>query len=612
MDRVRQEAATTALTEMRKSQWHRFRVRVVSHVHVSESRVVHRRHGAIRLLPPSSVYFLFVSTMASSAGSPPPSASPTDIPRNVSNISLPLIPGESVISSHVGSTFDSNGEPDCDNADSTGSDEQESPWKNRNVRLSLALCVLEGIADSIWGSVVLSGFLYALGIAMGKEKSDNTLVGAAEAVQGITQLLFALPIGVVADLYGKARVVAYGGVLMLLAVVVSVWAVTGAVHSVDSFSDAILAYRWLLLALGLWGIVGGIVSGPSQAIFADSIRKGQRSELFTWLYSCYLLSSTVGPLVSIILFLKLSGREAESWSMEEIYPVFVVGLCLEVPPAILMFFFSDKHVVEERDDESTGPQPEQTIENDLEVPLLAEQETTAENIASAPKPLGKAAIPYFLFLSSLIVSLGSGASVKYFPLFFKELGFSSASVQGIFVLVPVSIVSWSFVAQRVSTYLGRIETTVLFDIAGTSLLFFMTWLSRDEDHLDMANKYLITVVYVLRTGIMNSSYPLLQSILMDNVPSNRRARWNSLESIASFGWTGSALVGGILADKYSYRFTFAITAALQLFGAFLLVPIRPFVESEVASDEKDEDEQEESEGYVAPAEQTVVESGELE
>jgi len=475
------------------------------------------------------------------------------------------------------------------------------------VRLSLALCISQGVADSIWGAVVLSGFLYALGIAMGKESSDNTLVGAAEAVQGIAQLVFALPIGLVADWYGKARIVAYGGGLMLLAIAVSLWAVTDAVHSVDSVSDAIHAYRWFLVALGLWGIVGGVVNGPSQALFADSIQKGKRSELFTWLYSSYLISSTVGPIVSIILFLKLSGREAESWSMQEIYPVFAVGLCLEIPPALLMFFFSDKHVVEE-DDGSTEQRPEQNDRNDLEVPLLSDNEAPVENVTSSPPSFGKAAIPYFLFVSSLVVSLGSGASVKYFPLFFKELGFSSAAVQGIFVMVPMSIASFSFVAQRVSTRLGRIETTVLFDIVGTSLLFLMTWLSRDENHLDMANKYLIVVVYVLRTGIMNSSYPLLQSILMDNVPSNRRARWKSLESIAAFGWTGSALVGGILADDHSYRFTFAMTAALQLFGAFLLVPIQPFVESEVASDDKDEMVREECELPAGLEERFILEA----
>ena len=84
---------------------------------------------------------------------------------------------------------------------------------------------------------------------------------------------------------------------------------------------------------------------------------------------------------------------------------------------------------------------------------------------------------------------------------------------------------------------------------------------------------------------MNCTYPLLESILMDSVKSSERARWKSLESIASFGWTGSALVGGILSDKHSYQFTFAITATMQLFGGLLLLIIRPLVEPEVVSEE---------------------------
>ena len=67
---------------------------------------------------------------------------------------------------------------------------------------------------------------------------------------------------------------------------------------------------------------------------------------------------------------------------------------------------------------------------------------------------------------------------------------------------------------------------------------------------------------------------------MDNVPSNQRARWKALESIASFGWTGSALVGGLLSDEHSYQFTFSITATMQLCGCLLLLVIRPFVEAE--------------------------------
>jgi hypothetical protein len=39
---------------------------------------------------------------------------------------------------------------------------------------------------------------------------------------------------------------------------------------------------------------------------------------------------------------------------------------------------------------------------------------------------------------------------------------------------------------------------------------------------------------------MNCTYPLEESILMDFVPSDTRARWKSLDSISVFGWCGAA------------------------------------------------------------------------
>ena len=56
---------------------------------------------------------------------------------------------------------------------------------------------------------------------------------------------------------------------------------------------------------------------------------------------------------------------------------------------------------------------------------------------------------------------------------------------------------------------------------------------------------------------------------MDFVPRDRRARWKSVEAISSFGWCGSALVGGIVSDSFSYVTTFGATAALQLASALL-------------------------------------------
>jgi hypothetical protein len=290
----------------------------------------------------------------------------------------------------------------------------------------------------------------------------------------------------------------------------------------------------------------------------------------------------------------LSSSSAEDWSIAETFPVFFAGVVLEVPAAVLMFFFSEKHVVPE--DETSNVQSTNTVAIDssfttdelaIQEPLvlLPVEPNTRRAVddsrrRSYTRLMNKEAVPYVLFISSLVVAIGSGASVKYFPLFFKEIGLSSSVVQGIYFVVPVSIAGFSFVGQKLGKRFGRIETSAAFNTAGTLLLYYLTWLSQNVNDGETVKKSMIVFIYLLRTGIMNCCYPLLESVLMDAVPSNQRAKWKSLESISSFGWTGSALVGGILSDKHSYQYTFSMTATVQLVGGLMLLPIRSFVESE--------------------------------
>ena len=65
---------------------------------------------------------------------------------------------------------------------------------------------------------------------------------------------------------------------------------------------------------------------------------------------------------------------------------------------------------------------------------------------------------------------------------------------------------------------------------------------------------------------------------MDFVPSHQRARWSSLGSVVQACWSGSAAVGGVLADRYGYAFVFMLTAAFHVAGTLiqaLLLPIVP-------------------------------------
>jgi len=85
-----------------------------------------------------------------------------------------------------------------------------------------------------------------------------------------------------------------------------------------------------------------------------------------------------------------------------------------------------------------------------------------------------------------------------------------------------------------------------------------------------ARPWLMVTIYIIRTGLMNCTYPLQVSIMMDCVPPSSRARWKSLEAIGVLGWSGSAALGGILADKYSYSRTFLVTAGFQFTSCLIL------------------------------------------
>lgn len=179
-----------------------------------------------------------------------------------------------------------------------------------------------------------------------------------------------------------------------------------------------------------------------------------------------------------------------------------------------------------------------------------------------------------MFGVDLCVALGSGMTVKFFPLFFKnDCGLSPSQVQTIYFFVPLAMLLCGVIVQKISRTFGRIQSILLVRCSGITCLlmmvFFKTFL--------ISRPYYIIPLYILRTALMNSTYPLEESLFMDFVPKDARARWKSLSSITSFGWCGSALLGGYLSDKYDYTHTFLFTAMLQGCSTLTLVFLIPLV-----------------------------------
>ena len=208
-----------------------------------------------------------------------------------------------------------------------------------------------------------------------------------------------------------------------------------------------------------WGLGDGVVNGPCQALFADSTPSGTRSTYFTYQFVCYLSASAVGPLVSIVLFQTLG----DNWDMYHLRIVIYVGLILETGNAVLMMLFDDSKALDEDEDagsnesndeaDNSNDEVEEDEGSEMERQALTAAATanlinandnnviaTAAAAAAASLTLKKRQewIPYIVFISGLITSLGSGMTVKFFPLFFKdEVGMTPSQVQTIYVLVPL-------------------------------------------------------------------------------------------------------------------------------------------------------------------------------
>jgi len=157
---------------------------------------------------------------------------------------------------------------------------------------------------------------------------------------------------------------------------------------------------------------------------------------------------------------------------------------------------------------------------------------------------------------------------KFFALFFKyKVLLSPSQVNWVYVVAPLFVISLSLVTARIARYLGRILTPVIFSSTGICMLFTLWILGqfKDDDGVEYLwrETHLVLPIFVMRMACMNCCQPIRKSVLIDFVPKKARARWNSLDSITKMSWSGSAVFGGILCDKYGYGASFLVTACMQ-------------------------------------------------
>ena len=393
---------------------------------------------------------------------------------------------------------------------------------HRNVKLILSAEFFLSLSGSIAFGTFLSAFLLKM------TGHSNAKVGAIEAVQGVSELAAALPVGMYADKIGKSRVCKFAMILALAAPCILVAAIL-----LGGTSDDRGGRPWptnaaalFVAGLALDGVVFGIFDGPMDALLADSVRSGQRSIVYAWRQFASHAGRIGGPAVTIIFFT----MNEDAWLTPEVVSVIVIGLALSLPSTILTMFLTeadaDGDFSARRSGSSTllapdGPSKEGDGAGGSarivteRTPLVSdasgdggaagEMDRLADcGAVDSPGPHKYAyAIPYIMFVSDLINGIGSGMTIKFVPLWWKEdLHMTPVQVQQIYLISPVTSILFGFISVWMSKRIGRAITCMLSAGTGSVLLVLLVYLYRIASPIP-----LLVAIFVLRNACANAYYP---------------------------------------------------------------------------------------------------------
>ncbi|MHA1521890.1 MAG: MFS transporter [Promethearchaeota archaeon] len=434
-------------------------------------------------------------------------------------------------------------------------------WRtlNNNVKLLLIFVLAQSLGRGIWMGNVLSSYIYLI------SNQSNELLGWTSAATGIMLTIVVFPAGVVADRYRR-------DILLRIASVVGIISILILFFAKD--------LTQIIISLIFWGLYQGLTRPALEALFADSVPSGTRSWIYSVRHAVEHAGMMIGPLVNIILFWILG----DVWDVGILSNVMSVGLAFSLISLGVMWFFKDKY--------SLGKISEEIIlePHNLQLETFSEhrspeiqeidknQEKRQSNTNIKPKKshfrLQKHQIPYILVGCNVIIGLGAGMTIKFFPIFFMEIySMNPILVQFINMLTFMATGTLGLIAQKLSKKKGRAQMIFGVQTLATICLAIIA---------TYPPLIPLIIIYIARGSLMNASQPLSRSILMDVVPKEKRGKWNSLEALAwGLFWNASAVIGGyLIGSGNNFRLNFLVTTGIYVIGTLPLIALFKVVSRE--------------------------------
>lgn len=393
----------------------------------------------------------------------------------------------------------------------------------RSRRLNVKLMLLHAFAFGICDSICREGGIFDTFLFELSGKS-NQVVGSTETLCGVSEMVAAVFAGVLADRYHNSRArllkryAFMGGVLALL----------------FCFAINSRSLDMIRVSLALYGSWVAFKDCTAFAMLADSAPETDQGGVMAKVETVQQFAAGIGPLVTISVMTRHAGKD--EWQLPALQPILTIGALGLLIPAFSLWFWED-------------------------VPHRAHVKEKG-----AILPTGRM-VPALLCLIDLLTQLGMGMTVKFIPLYFKDhYGLHPTSIAFIYVAYAFGIALATNVCRILSAKIGRVRACIWCSIASSVCLVVFAYV----EHLPT-----FVIFFLLKGSLCNAVVPLDRSLVLDAVPAQERGRWAALESLGSASWSGSAFLGGILADSQGgdHRLAFKITAGIYTISLLLRLPL---------------------------------------
>ncbi|OGN98827.1 MAG: hypothetical protein A2Z71_04085 [Chloroflexi bacterium RBG_13_50_21] len=381
-----------------------------------------------------------------------------------------------------------------------------------NARLYLIYAIITGIAMGIF-RLLFNFYILSLGY-------DEKVLGNLVTASSITALIFALPMGYLADLLGRKSSLLISATIISICVgLMVIWPTTAVLYAMNILS-------------GIAQSLAGVTMSP---FLMENSSEHERTYLFSMTSGLQMVSASVGSWIGGYLPTWVAGRLNVEAVSSQAYAgsllVVAIALAVGIVPLLL-----------------------------IKIPHVAHAEKTVfapiSFAAKNPKKLTK------LILPMLLTSIGAGLIMPFMNVFFRVQYNQSDQVIGVlFAWGSLAMGLGILAAPPLADRFGKIQVVVITQALSIPFLILLGfapifWIS--------------AVAYYIRVALMNMSGPVYQTFVMEQVDSSSRAMVASLVSMSwNFGWAISPTISGMLQVRYGFGPPFLGTIILYTVSVFL-------------------------------------------